>query len=159
MFQKLDNQDIKLLRQDVLTGFLLSVITFVVFLIIFVFTLQNYIKADPASVLAIGIVFSVFVFWIISGAAIKDLKSGKKEIVKKALEIHEDERKVNKSKVSSLFSAWSIRKKKKKNNFLLHIDTATFEVSEEVMRNAEKKGFIVLHYSLYGRKVLKIEYF
>jgi len=157
MIQNLESADIKKLKGHIRQSFWYGAATLVFFIVLFVFTLQGKVFIEPSVVATLGIIISGLVVWLMAGTGIKDLRSGKKEVIEKPLEIHDDERKKKISKVSALVTAWGFSKKKKNKHFLIHIDNATFEVTEEQVIMAEKKGSITVHYSLYGKKVLRVE--
>ncbi len=157
MEKPLEKEDINLLKKDIYLGIFFAVLLFTFFAVVFFLALKGHVNIDPYSVLLLGFVFSLFVFWIVASVSLKDIKSGKKIILEKPLEIHEDERKIKKSKVISVVDAWGFKRKKSKNNFMIHVDNATFEVSKQEVEEAEKKGKVKLHYSKYGNKLLKIE--
>jgi len=157
MVQSLEPDDIKKLKVYVRQGYWFGAVTLLFFIYLFFLSLQDTIIIEPIVVIVVGMFMSVLVFWLLSGTEMKDLRSGRKEVIVKSLEVHDDERKIKVSKASALVSAWGISKKKKTKHFLLHIDDATFEVTEEQVKEAEQKGSITIHYSLFGRRILRVE--
>ena len=156
MLQPLEKEEIKYLKKGLKNAFLYGFITLAFFAYLFYLSVSGNVNISPETVTFLGITVTVFVIWLLGYDYYKDLKSGKKEIIEKKLEIHEDERKIKKSKVVALVNAWGKGKKSDKN-FLIHIDYSTFEVNEELMKKAEKKGTIKLSYSVYSKKLLKID--
>ena len=156
MVLNLEPEDIKKLRKELFQGYLYGVSVFVFFVILFIFSLSGAIMIDPVVVLFLGFALTFLVVWLFNGTLYKDLKSGKKEVVNKPIEFHEDERKIKKSKTGALVEAWGFKKRKKKKKFLIHINNATFEVTENMMKKAESAGNVEVHYSLYHKKVLRI---
>jgi hypothetical protein len=157
MIQNLEPDEIKKLKSELTQGYLFGIAVFILFTILFIYAAKGDLKMDPVMVLAAGIAFTFLIVWLLNGTVYKDLKSGKKEVLEQPIEIHEDERKIKKTMMGALFSAWGSSKKKKAKPFLIHVNNATFEVSKEEVSKAEEKGKIKIHYTLYGRKVLKLE--
>ncbi len=157
MVQSLEPDDIQKLKSIIRQGYWFGAATLLFFLYLFFLSLRGAIIIEPLVVIIAGVFISALVVWLLAGTEIKDLKSDKKEVVIKPLEVHDDERKIKVSKTSALVSAWGISKKKKTKHFLLHIDDATFEVTEKQVKEAEQKGSITIHYSLFGRRILKVE--
>lgn len=157
MVQNLDEADIKKLKAYIRQGYWFGGVTIIVFLVLFVLSIKGKLIVDPFVIIFLGILLSSLIIWLLNASYIRDLRSGKKEVVEKQVQVHYDERKIKKSKVSALFSSWSLSRKKKNNNFLVHIENATFEVTEEQAKAAEKKGRVILHYTLHSNIVLKVE--
>ncbi len=152
----LEKSEIKFLKKELRTALFYGMATFIFFVFIFLLSLKGAINISPLTVVFTGIFFTGGVIWLLGYDYYKDLKVGTKEIVEKKLEIHEDERKIKKSKTTSVLDAWG-KSKKKKKNFLIHVDIATFEVEKEFMEKAEEKGVVKLSYSIYSKKLLNIE--
>jgi len=157
MVQHLEEADIKKLKAFIRQGYWFGGATITVFLMLFVLSIKGKLIVDPFVTIVFGILLSSLIVWLLNASYIRDLRSGKKEVVEKQVQVHDDERKIKKSKVSALFSSWSLSRKKKNNDFLLHIDNATFEVTEEQAKKAEKNGIVVLHYTIHSNIVLKLE--
>jgi len=157
MVQNLEEADIKKLKAYIRQGYWFGGATITVFLILFLLSIEGKLIVDPFVTIVFGILLSSLIVWLLNASYISDLRSGKKEVVEKKVQVHDDERKIKKSKVGALFSSWSLTKKRNNNNFLLHIENATFEVTEEQAKDAEKKGWVILHYTIYSNIVLKIE--
>lgn len=157
MVQNLEEPDIKKLKSYIWQGYWFGGATAIIFLILSILSLKGELSVDPFVTIFFGVLLSGLIIWLLNASYISDLRSGKKEVVEKQVQVHDDERKIKKSKVGALFSSWSLSKKKNKNNFLIHIENATFEVSEEQAEKAEKRGRVILHYTLHSNIVLKIE--
>ena len=156
MVQSLEPDDIRKLKFIIRQGYWFGAVTLLIFLFLFFLSLKGTVIIEPSMVIVFGILISVLVVWLLAGTEMKDLQCGKKEVLEKSLEVHNDERKIKLSKASALVAAWGISKKKKVKHFLIHIDNATFEVTEKQVEEAEKKGSITIHYSFYGKRVLKV---
>jgi len=157
MVQNLEEPDIKKLKSYIWQGYWLGGATAIIFLFLSILSLKDKLPVDPFVTIFFGISLSGLIIWLLNASYISDLRSGKKEVVEKQVQVHDDERKIKKSKVGALFSSWSLSKKKNKNNFLIHIENATFEVTEEQAKEAEKRGRVILHYTLHSNIVLKVE--
>ena len=157
MIRNLEPGEIKKLKSELTQGYLYGAAVFILFIILFIYAVRGDLIMDPVMVLLLGFAFTLFIVWLLNGTVYKDLKSGKKEVLEQPIEIHEDERKIKKTMMGALFSAWGSSKKKKAKPFLIHVNNATFEVSKEEVLKAEEKGKVKIHYTLYGRKVLKLE--
>jgi hypothetical protein len=157
MRQPLEDNEKKLLKAQIKTGWIYGTVTFLSFAFLMFLSFKGVVNIEPSVTAFLALFFSTLVIWLLNHDYVKDLKSGQKEIIEKKLEVHDDERKVKKTKVMSLLNAWGKPKKQKKKGFLIHIDHATFEVSEELIKKAEEKGSVKLHYTLYSKRLLKIE--
>ncbi len=157
MWKDLEKEEVNFLKKELYRALFMGFLILLLFVFLFFLALKQQVNIDPVAVIVLGILFSGGVAWLLGYDYYRDLRSGKKEIVEKTLEIHDDERKIKKTMVMSLVNAWGGKKKKKNKDYLLHVDYATYQVTRELAEEAEAKGKIKLHLTKYSHKVLKIE--